>query len=141
MTWIVVAAVGLAVGLTIYFWQQIVTWANQKLAGWLESLFGSEVKEVFLMLLAAADRTVVTAQRGAEMLRSQLISARILFRQLQGGREHEKVVKAEFQKADGQVVQMHAAEIVPWHELPDDVREKFIRRQTTSVEMELKLKE
>jgi hypothetical protein len=141
MTWIVVAAIGLAVGLTIYFWQQIVTWANQKLAGWLENLFGSEVKEVFLMLLATADRTVVMAQRAAEMLQTRLVSARILFRQLQGGREHEKVVKAEFQKEDGQVIKMEAAEVVPWHELPDDVREKFIRRQTSSVEMELKLKE
>jgi len=31
--------------------------------------------------------------------------------------------------------------VVPWHELPDEVREKFIRRQAHSVEMELKLKD
>ncbi len=141
MTWIVVAAVGLAVALTVAFWQQIVTWANQKLAGWLENLFGNELKEAFLLLLAAADRSVVMAQRAVTVLQERLVSARILFRQLRGGREHEKVVKAEFRQPDGQIVEMQAAEIIPWHELPDDVREKFIRRQTSSVEMELRLKE
>jgi hypothetical protein len=141
MSWVVIAAAGLTVGLAVAFWQQIVTWANQKLAAWLADLFGNELRDAFLLILAAADRSVVIVQRAITDVEARLIRARILFRQLRGGREHQKVVQAEMRRADGQIVRLEAAEIVPWHELPDDVREKFIRRQTASVEMELSLKE
>jgi hypothetical protein len=141
MTWVVIAAAGLTVGLAIAFWQQIVTWANQQLAAWLAELFGSELRDAFLLILAAADRSVVIVQRAITDVQARLIRARILFRQLRGGREHQKVVQAEMRRDDGQIVKLEAAEFVAWHELPDDVREKFIRRQTASVEMELSLKE
>jgi hypothetical protein len=136
--WVAVAA---GIVLVAAFWKQIVNWANQQLATWLGDLFGKDVQEAFLFALAAVDHTVVLAQRGLVLLRERLVSARVLFRQLRGGYEHEQVVQAEFRKADGEIVKMEAAEVVAWHELPDDVREKFIRRQTGSVELELKLKE
>jgi hypothetical protein len=139
MGWVLIA--GVAAGLTVAFWQQIVTWANQTLAGWLSELFGDELRDAFLLLLAAADRSVVLVQRAMTLVQARLIRARILFRQLQQGREHQKVVKAEMRRDDGQIIEMEAAEIVPWHELPDEVREKFIRRHATTVEMELRLKE
>jgi hypothetical protein len=141
MTWVVIAAAGLTVGLAIAFWQQIVTWANQQLAAWLADLFGNELRDAFLLILAAADRSVVIVQRAVTDVQARLIRARILFRQLRGGREHQKVVQAEMRRDDGQIVKLEAAQFVAWHELPDDVREKFIRRQTASVEMELSLKE
>jgi hypothetical protein len=141
MSWVVIAAAGLTVGLAVAFWQQIVTWANQQLAAWLAELFGNELRDAFLLILAAADRSVVIVQRAITDVQARLIRARILFRQLRGGREHQKVVQAEMRRDDGQIVKLEAAQIVPWHELPDDVREKFIRRQTASVEMELSLKE
>jgi hypothetical protein len=139
MAWVIVA--GLAAGLTIAFWQKIVTWANQKLAAWLSELFGDELRDAFLLILAAADRSVVLVRRAMALVQARLVQARILFRQLSGGREHQKIVKAELRRDDGQIIEMEAAEVVPWHELPDEVREKFIRRQTTSIEMELRLKE
>lgn len=141
MDWVVIAAAGLVVGLTVAFWQKIVAWANQKLAGWLGNLFGEELKEAFLMLLAAGDRFVVIAQRSLSMVQVRLVRARILFRQLRGGYQQERVVQAELRKESGEIVKLEAAEVVPWHELPDDVREKFIRRQAGAVELELKLKE
>ncbi len=139
IAWVLIA--GVAAGLTVAFWQQIVTWANQTLAGWLSELFGDELRDAFLLLLAAADRSVVIVQRAMTLVQARLIKARILFRQLQQGREHQKVIKAEMRRDDGQIIEMEAAEIVPWHELPDEVREKFIRRHATTVEMELRLKE
>ena len=139
MTWIVIAAVGIAVGLTIVFWQKIVTWANQKVAGWLAEQFGSEVRDAFLLLLAGTDRTVVLGQRAAVLVQERLTSARILFQQVRG--EYKTVVQAEMKQDDGEIIELEAAEVIPWHELPDEVREKFIRRQSASVEMELKLKE
>ncbi len=141
MSWIVIAAVGLVVSITLAFWKNIVTWANEQIAGWLAKLFGEDVKEAFLLLLAGVDRSVVILRRALDAVQARLIRARILFIQLRGGREHRKVVKAEMRREDGSIVELEAAEVVPWHELPDNVREKFIRRQTTSVEMELKLKE
>lgn len=138
--WVVIAA-GVAVALSVAFWQQIVNWANRTLADWLGQLFGEDVREAFVLLLAAADRLNVAAQRALTLLQQRLVRARIIFRQVNEGRLHEKVVKAEFQQADGQFIQMEAAEVVPWHELPDDVREKFIRRQSAEVEIELKLKD
>src|SRR5258706_7726391 len=140
MGWVFVAA-GLAAGLAIGFWQQILNWANEQIAAWLGRLFGDEVRDAFRMLLAATDRSVVLVKRSIDIVQSRLVSARILFRQMAGGREHEKVVEARLRQDDGQVVTMSQAEIVPWHELPDDVREKFIRRQTSSVELALKLNE
>lgn len=140
MVWVVVAA-GVAVALTVAFWQKIVNWANKQLADWLGALFGEEFREAFLMLVAATDRFAVLAQRTVALLQQRIVHARILFRQLLGGRAHEKVVQAEFRQDDGQIVTMEAAEVVPWHELPDEVREKFIRRQTASVELELKVKQ
>ncbi len=137
--WVIMA--GLAAGLTVAFWQQIVSWANQKLAGWLSELFGEELRDAFLLVLAAADRSMVIVQRAMTLVQARLVKARILFRQLQGGREHQKVVKAEMRRDDGQIIEMEAAEVVAWHELPDEVREKFIRRHATMVEMELRLKE
>src|SRR5437763_1472887 len=136
MTWIIIAAAGLAVGLAIAFWQKIITWANQRLALWLGEWFGDEVRDAFLLILAGVDRTMVIAQRAAAMVEERLVRARILFRQIDGGREYEKVVKAEMRQNNDEVIEMEAAEIVPWHELPDEVREKFIRRQSSSVEME-----
>jgi hypothetical protein len=141
MVWVVVAAAGLAVVLTVAVWQKIVNWANGLLAGWLGDLFGDELREAFLMLLAAGDRFAVIAQRTFNLMQQRIVRARIIFRQLQGGREHEKVIQADLRKENGEIVQMEAAEVVPWHELPDEVREKFIRRQTASVELELKLKQ
>jgi hypothetical protein len=141
MGWIVIAAAGLAVGLTVAFWKEIVTWANQRLAAWLGQMFGEEVKEAFLLLLAGVDRTVIIARRALEEVEARLVKAQVLFRQVRGGRQHEKVVKAQMQTEDGRIIDLEAAEVVPWHDLPDDVREKFIRRQSASVEMELKLKE
>lgn len=141
MTWIVIVAAGLAVGLTLAFWKQIVTWANQHIAGWLNELFGEEAREAFLLLLAGMDRSVILVQRALVDTQARLIKATLIFRQIRDGREHQKVVKAEMRQADGSTIELEAAEVVPWHELPDDVREKFIRRQTASVEMELKLKE
>ncbi|MCE7948713.1 MAG: hypothetical protein DYG88_14920 [Chloroflexi bacterium CFX4] len=138
--WVVIAA-GVAVALSVAFWQQIVNWANRTLADWLGQLFGEDVREAFVLLLAAADRLNVAAQRALTLLQQRLVRARIIFRQVNEGRLHEKVVQAEFQQADGQFIQMEAAEVVPWHELPDDVREKFIRRQSAEVEIELKLKD
>ncbi len=137
--WVIMA--GLAAGLTVAFWQQIVSWANQKLAGWLSELFGEELRDAFLLVLAAADRSMVIVQRAMTLVQARLVKARILFRQLQGGREHQKVVKAEMRRDDGQIIEMEAAEVVAWHELPDEVREKFIRRHATMVEMELRLRE
>lgn len=137
MIWVVVA--GLGVALTMAFWQQIVTWANQKVAGWLGTLFGEDVREAFLLMLAGSDRLVIAAKRAVALIEARLVSARILFRQLFGGREHEKVIVAEIQQDNGELMKMEASEVVPWHELPDDVREKFIRRQTAKVELELKL--
>jgi len=139
MTWVIIAA-GVAVGLTIAFWQKMVAWANQNVAAWLGKLFGNEVRDAFLMILAAVDRSVVLVQRAVALVEAHLIRARVFFRALSGGREHEQVVRAEFKQDDGNIIELEAAEVVPWHELPDDVREKFIRRQTTTVEMELKLK-
>ena len=141
MGWVVVAAVGVVVALTVAFWQQIVTWANQTLAGWLAERFGAELRDAFLLILAGADRTVVISQRAASLIQDRLVSARVLFQQLQGGQATQKIVVAEIKQDDGEVVTLEAAELVPWHELPDDVREKFIRRQSPSVEMTLKMKE
>jgi len=141
MGWVVVAAVGIVVALTVAFWQQIVTWANQTLAGWLAERFGVELRDAFLLILAGADRSVVLSQRAVNLIQERLVSARVLFRQLQGGQAQEKIVVAEIKQDDGEVVTLEAAELVPWHELPDDVREKFIRRQSPSVEMTLKIKE
>ena len=139
MTWIVVAAAGMAVALTIAFWQQIVTWANQTLATWLSERFGADLRDAFLLILAGADRSVVLTQRALAVIQERLISARVLFRQLRGGQAHEKVVEAEIRQDNGEIIKLEAAEVVPWHELPDEVREKFIRRQSASVEMELKI--
>jgi hypothetical protein len=138
--WVVVAA-AIAVTLSVAFWQRILAWANQVLAEWLGRLFGADVREAFLLLLAAADRLHVAAQRALTLLRERLVRARVLFRRVSEGRLHEKVVQAEFQQADGQLVKMETAEVVPWHELPDEVREKFIRRQSAQVAIELRLKE
>lgn len=138
MVWVVIA--GMA-ALTMVFWQQIVTWANQTLADWLGTLFGEEVREAFLMLVAGADKLMVLAQRAVTQVRDRLVRARLIFRQLEGGQKHEKVLKAEVRKDSGEIVQMEAAEVVPWHELPDEVREKFIRRQSATVELELKMKQ
>lgn len=141
MVWMVIAAAGLAIGLTVAFWREIVTWANQRIAGWLGEMYGEEVKEAFLLLLAGVDRTVILAQRAVAQLQERIVKASILFRQLQGGQAHEKVVQAQLRTDDDEIIDLESAEIVPWHELPDDVREKFIRRQSATVEMELKLKE
>ena len=141
MGWVVVAAVGVVVALTVAFWQQIVTWANQTLAGWLAEKFGAELRDAFLLILAGADRGVVISQRALALIQERLVSARVLFRQLQGGQVQEKIVEAEIKQDNGEIATLQAAELVPWHELPDDVREKFIRRQSPSVEMTLKIKE
>jgi hypothetical protein len=141
MSWIMVAAVGLVVSITLAFWKDMVAWANEHIAGWLAKLFGDEVKEAFLLLLAGVDRSVIILRRALDAVQARLIRARILFIELRGGREHRKVVKAELLQNDGSVIELEAAEVVPWHELPDGVREKFIRRQSASVEMELKFKE
>lgn len=138
--WVVIAA-GVAVTLTIAFWQQIITWANQRLANWLEAIFGEELREAFQLFIAAVDRVAVLAQRSVKRLQERLLRARIIFRQITGGTQHEKIVQAEIKQEDGKIAQYEAAELVPWHELPDEVREKFIRRQSAEVEIELKLKE
>jgi hypothetical protein len=138
--WVVLAAAGLTVALTVAFWQRIVNWANAKLAQWLGEMFGDDVREAFLLLLTAGDRLIVSVQRAAELVQSRLVRAQIFFRRL-SGQEHEKVIRAEVKNDAGEVITVEAAEIVAWHELPDDVREKFIRRQTATVELELKLKE
>jgi hypothetical protein len=137
----VVAAAGAVVALTLTFWQRIVSWANDILAGWLGDLFGNDLREAFLALLAAGDRFVVIAARALNLLQTRIVRARILFRRLAGGREHQKVIEADLRREDGTVVRMEAAEVVPWHELPDEVRERFIRRQAAAVELELKLKQ
>ena len=141
MGWVVVAAVGVVVALTVAFWQQIVSWANQTLAVWLAEKFGAELRDAFLLILAGADRGVVISQRALALIQERLVSARVLFRQLQGGQVQEKIVEAEIKQDNGEIATLQAAELVPWHELPDDVREKFIRRQSPSVEMTLKIKE
>lgn len=139
MAWVVVAAAGLMVALSVAFWQKIVTWANQNIAEWLGKSFGEDVREAFLLILAGGDRLVIAFQRALAEVETRLVRARVFFRQLAGGRQHEKVVQAELRQPTGEIVKVEAAEAVPWHELPDEVREKFIRRQTASVELELKL--
>jgi hypothetical protein len=139
MGWVVIAAAGLAVALTVAFWKKIVQWANQHVANWLGEWVSDEAKEAFLLLLAGLDRPIVMIQRATAVVQDKLISARLLFRQ--SGTEYEKLVKAEIEQEDGSIIDLEAADVVPWHELPDEVREKFIRRQAHSVEMELKLKD
>lgn len=141
MGWIVIGAAGLVVAVTVAFWKQIVNWANERIANWLGQLFGDDLKEAFLLLLAGLDRSMVLLQRTVADIQARLVRARLLFRQIAGGSQTEKVVKAEMQKEAGNIIDLEAAEVVPWHELPDEVREKFIRRQSGTVEMELKLKE
>jgi hypothetical protein len=138
MHWIVIGVVAL---LTVTFWQQIVSWANQTLAGWLAGIFGSELKDAFLLVLAGVDRGVVLVSRAGTLIWENLVAARVFFRRVVGGQAHEKVVEAEITLPTGETVTKQAAESVEWHELPDDVREKFIRRQTAEVKMELKVKE
>ncbi|MBE2195065.1 MAG: hypothetical protein IAE83_12905 [Anaerolinea sp.] len=137
MIWVVVGA---AAALTVLFWQKLVNWANAILSGWLGDLFGKEIRESFQMLLAAGDRFMVIAQRAVGLLQERIKRARILFRHDQQTRKVEKVLIAELQKENGEVVKLEAAEVIAWHELPDEVREKFIRRQSADVEIELKLK-
>ncbi len=72
MEWVVIAAAGLLIGLTVAFWQKIVAWANNVLAGWLGDLFGNELREAFLMLLAAGDRFIVIATRTAQRLQERI---------------------------------------------------------------------
>lgn len=138
--WVVAAAVGIAVTLTVTFWAQMVEWANKVLANWLADQFGADLRDAFLLALAGADRSVIMVQRAVKVIETRLLNARLLFRQLRGGHT-EKVLEAEVKQESGEVVTMRTAELVPWHELPDDVREKFIRRQSGSVEMELKIKD
>jgi hypothetical protein len=140
MEWVVIAAAGLALGLTVAYWQTIVAWANNVLAGWLGDLFGNELREAFLMLLAAGDRFIVIATRSAQRLQERIVRARLILRRLEGGQQHERVLEADLRKEDGTLIHMQAAEMVPWHELPEEVREKFIRRQADAVELELKVK-
>jgi hypothetical protein len=140
MEWVVIAAAGLALGLTVAYWQTIVAWANNVLAGWLGDLFGNELREAFLMLLAAGDRFIVIATRTAQRLQERIVRARLILRRLEGGQQHERVLEVDLRKEDGTLIHMQAAEMVPWHELPEEVREKFIRRQADAVELELKVK-
>ena len=141
MTWIIVAAAGLAIGLAVAFWKDIVTWANQRLATWLGEYVGEDVKETFLLLLAGLDRSVILTQRMVADIQARLLKAQILFRRILGTQDHQKVVKATIQRENGDIIELEAAEVIPWHELPDEVREKFIRRQASTVELELKLEE
>src|SRR5258707_1099579 len=129
MTWIIVAAAGLAIGLAVAFWKDIVTWANQRLATWLGEYVGEDVKETFLLLLAGLDRSVILTQRMVADIQARLLKAQILFRRILGTQDHQKVVKATIQRENGDIIELEAAEVIPWHELPDEVREKFIRRQ------------
>jgi len=138
--WVVAAAVGIVATLTVTFWAQLVEWANTILANWLADQFGADLRDAFLLALAGADRSVIMVQRAVKLIETRLLSARLLFRQLRGG-QTEKVIEAEVKQDSGEVVTLRTAELVPWHELPDDVREKFIRRQSASVQMELKIKD
>src|SRR5690242_10757966 len=110
MVWIVIAAAGLAIGLTVAFWKDIVTWANQRIAGWLGEVFGEDVREAFLLLLAGVDRTVILTQRAVAQLETRLVKARLLFRQMQGGRAHEKVVQAQMRTDDDEIIDLESAE-------------------------------
>src|SRR5260221_12569657 len=103
MSWIVIAAVGLVVSITLAFWKNIVTWANEQIAGWLAKLFGEDVKEAFLLLLAGEDRSVVILRRALDAVQARLIKARILFIQLRGGRENRNRVKGGMRRGDGHI--------------------------------------
>lgn len=138
MVWIVVLGVA---GLTIYFWQQVIRWANQTVAGWIGKIAGEDVREAFLLILAGIDRLSVAGQRAFGQVAKVLIGARITFQRLTGGQQHQKVVQADIRQENGEVITLESAEIVDWHELPDDVREKFIRRQTDTVQLELKIED
>jgi hypothetical protein len=138
--WVVIAATGIAAALAVTFWQKILAWANNHLARWLGAIFGAEAREAFRLLLTAVDRLAVGAQRAFAVLEDRILRAELFFRRITGGAGYEKALRVRMKKADGEVVTLDAAEVVPWHELPDDVREKFIRRQTADVTLELKLK-
>lgn len=138
MVWIVVLGVA---GLTVYFWQQVIRWANQTLAGWIGAIAGEDVREAFLLVLAGIDRLSVAGQRAFGKVANVLIGARVIFQRITGGQQHQKVIQADIKQPNGEVITLESAEIVDWHELPDDVREKFIRRQTDSVQLELKIKD
>jgi hypothetical protein len=137
MQWVVIAG---ALALSALFWQQMVAWANNIVANWVGALLGPEMREAFLLMLAGLDRAVVTTNRAVTLLAQRLLRVRLLFQRIGNGQTHQKVVQAEIKQDDGQVMKLEHREEVAWHELPDEVREKFIRRQTSNVEIELKMK-
>lgn len=138
MVWIPIT-LGITISLMIAFWQRVVIWANYTLARWLGQIFGKELETVFLAVLSASDQSMVRIQRAAALIRDRLRSAKLTFQRKPGTREYTQRLQASIEAPAEEIVHVEESVSVAWYDLPDDVREKFIRRQSDEVAMQLEM--
>ncbi|NEP77866.1 MAG: hypothetical protein F6K17_16165 [Okeania sp. SIO3C4] len=138
---LVLGVVALAVVAT--FWKQILKWAEDSLFRWIKTnipWIESEVREAF----SALDNFIVTTRnlirKAWEKLREYLLKQVTTFeRQLSGEWEKEVtswIIKV-LESGEKVPVKIVVKEVVPWDELPPDVRAEWLKREKSEVEIDV----
>ncbi len=128
----------LIAAVALVFWHKILEWAQESLLPWLEEhlpFLAEGARTAFVQL----DRVAVAVRRAAKSawldLRGYLLKQVVKVRKRTG--VTALVIIEEWLRVEPEsetVVHRTTEREVEWEELPDDVREQFLKQQTTVAE-------
>jgi hypothetical protein len=119
----------------LIFWHKILDWAEASLFPWVERQFPlllDTVKNAFVFLDKFTSPTRLAIKKSWEKLREYLLKQVIQIEKDSSNQWVKKVTSWVAQILDnGQIapVRVETEEYIPYEELPQDVREAWIRRQ------------
>lgn len=121
------------------FWDQLREWAQSSLADAVGRILGSDAREAFLDALAVVDKVMCSVRRSAkhlvDIIREALIKAVVLIEKNASNAFIKRMCAYVRKVVDTKekVYRVVVEEEVPWEDLPDEARARFLRGQSQEV--------
>ncbi len=124
---------GVGTVLVIAFWPQIIMWARDSLLPWVKRNlpeFAGYVEKAFLRLDDAITSVRRAIKAAWEKVRQWLLKETLEIRQKSSSTFVRKVTSWIVKQVEGKpkFLKVNSEEELSWDELPDEVREEFLRR-------------
>ncbi|NES78499.1 MULTISPECIES: hypothetical protein [Okeania] len=131
-----------AVAVVARFWKQILKWAEDSLFPWIKTnipWIESEVRQVFSAVDNVAVATRNIFRKAWEKLREYLLKLVIKLERKSSGEWKKRVTSWKIKIESGQKVPVRTEteEVVDWEDLPQDVREEWLKQEKSKVEIDV----
>ena len=128
-------------GAVVYFWEQILIFIQNHILPWIETNF-PEYKEIALEALMKVDNAISALKRKVKaawaQLREYLLKVLVSYEKTADGWVKEVISWCVVKLREEEKIVKRTEKVVANHEeIPDEVREQFLRRRTKKMDQDV----